>query len=142
MNSEPSSVVNTSPSLSGQSALAATPGIGESHVGAGVEVDDVAEELVSVEEEDASEDVEVIISSEEVEVEDISEDVEVIISSDEVELVDSSEDVEVTISSDDVDVERSLEVVAVASCSSRSSASTDEVTGSEVDVVINSVVLD
>ena len=106
MNSEPSSVVNTSPSLSGQSALAATPGIGESHVGAGVEVDDVAEELVSVEEEDASEDVEVIISS------------------------------------DDVDVERSLEVVAVASSSSRSSASTDEVTGSEVDVVIISVVLD
>lgn len=141
MNSEPSSVVNTSPSLSGQSALEATPGIGESHVGAGVEVDDVTEELVSVEEEDASDDIEVVISSEEVEVED-SEDVEVTISSDEVELLDSSEDVEVIISSDDVDVERSLEVVAVASSSSRSSASTDEVTGSEVDVVIISVVLD
>jgi hypothetical protein len=141
MNSEPSSVVNTSPSLSGQSALAATPGIGESHVGAGVEVDEVAEELVSVEEEDASEDVEVIISSEEVEVEN-SEDVEVTISSDEVELVDTSEEVEVTSSSDDVDVERSLEVVVVASSSSRSFTSTDEVIDSEVDVVTISVVLD
>ena len=67
--SEPSSVVNTSPSLVGQSAVAATLGTGESHVAEGVEVDRVAEELIVVEVEDSSEDVEVIISSEEAEVE-------------------------------------------------------------------------
>lgn len=103
--------------------MGATPYTGASHVGDGDEVDNVAEELIVAEVEDSSEDVEVIISSEEVEVE------------------DSSEDVEVTISSEDVEVERSLEVVVVASPSSRSSTSTDEVTGSEVDVVTISVVL-
>lgn len=94
--------------------MGATPYTGASHVGDGVEVDNVTEELIVVEVEDSSEDVEVIISSEEV---------------------------EVIISSDDVEVERSLEVVVVASSSSRSSTSTDEVTGSEADVVTISVVL-
>ena len=49
--------------------MAATPGTGESHVGDGVEVDSVSDELIVVEVEDSSEDVEVIISSEDVEVE-------------------------------------------------------------------------
>lgn len=62
--------MNTSPSLAAQSAVAATPGTGESHVGDGVEVDSVSEELIVVEVEDSSEDVEVTISSEDVEIED------------------------------------------------------------------------
>jgi hypothetical protein len=45
--------VNTSPSLAGQSAVAATPGTRESHVGEGV-VDSVSEELIVVEVEDPS----------------------------------------------------------------------------------------
>lgn len=73
--------MNTSPSLVGQSAVAATPGTGESHVAEGVEVDMVAEELIVVEEEESSEDVEVVISSEEVEVEESLDVVAVVCSS-------------------------------------------------------------
>lgn len=73
--------MNISPSLVGQSAVAATPGTGESHVGEGVEVDSVAEELIVVEEEYSSEDVEVVISSDEVEVEESLEVVAVACSS-------------------------------------------------------------
>lgn len=72
MYSEPSSAVNTSPSLAGHPAVAATPG-GAAHVGDGVEGDNVAEELIIVEVEDSSEDVEVTMSSEEVEVEETLE---------------------------------------------------------------------
>jgi hypothetical protein len=109
--------VNTSPSLAGQSAVAARPGTKESQVGDGVEVDDVREELITVAVEDSSEEVDVIISSEDVEVlissKDVevlvsSEDVEVLISSEDVEVVTSSEDVEVIISSEEVEVDRSL----------------------------------
>ena len=47
--------------------MVATPGAGESHVGNGVEVDNVSEELVVVKVEDSSGNVEVITSEEEVE---------------------------------------------------------------------------
>ena len=47
--------------------MAAAPGAGESHVGNGVEVDNVSEELVVVKVEDSSGNVEVITSEEEVE---------------------------------------------------------------------------
>ena len=61
--------MNTIPSFAGQSAVAALRGAGELHAGGGVEVDNVVEELIIVEVEDSSEEVEVIISSDEVEVE-------------------------------------------------------------------------
>jgi hypothetical protein len=116
--------VNTSPSLAGQSAVAALPGGKESHVGDGVEVDDVMVELISVDVEDSSEEVDVIISS---------EDVEVVVPSD---------DVEVIITSEEVEVGRSLEVVDVTGSSSRSSSSIVEVIGSAVDVGPVSVMVD
>jgi len=47
--------------------VVATPGLGESHVGDGVEVDNVSEELIVVDVEDSSENVDVITSEEEVE---------------------------------------------------------------------------
>lgn len=47
--------------------MAATPGVGESHVGDGVEVDKVSDELIVVGVEDSSENVEVITSEEDVE---------------------------------------------------------------------------
>lgn len=127
--------MNTSPSLAGQSAVAAMPGAGESHVGDGVEVDNVSDELIVVEVADPSEDVDVVISEKEVENE---RSLEVV-----VEVEDSSsEDVEVTRSEVEVEDERSLEVVAVACSSSRSSTSTVEVVASEVEVATISVVLD
>ena len=49
--------------------MAALRGAGELHAGGGVEVDNVVEELIIVEVEDSSEEVDVIISSDEVEVE-------------------------------------------------------------------------
>lgn len=115
--------------------MVATPGLGESHVGDGVEVDNVSEELIVVDVEDSSENVDVITSEEEVE-DEVSLEVAV-------EIEDSSsEDVEETTSEEEVEEEISLEVVAVACSSPRSSTSTVEVVASEVEVATISVVLD
>lgn len=113
--------------------MAATPGEGESHVGDGVEVDEVSEELIVVEVEDSSDDVEVTTSKE---VED-EKSLDVVI-----EVEDSSEDVDVTTSEKEVEEEESLDVVAVACSSSRSSASAVEVIKYDVDVATVSVVVD